>query len=180
MKGKSTQANGTDAKELFIKYFGKMMENSAQSGYDGQSTKRDDFGELYQDDASDLREVVMNFSIEFMNMFNLGIRQVGDNFFIDRVGRVGRPKGAKNRTNHEMGDREAMLIQSQPTKQQPQPNEGKALTSAYMKQEELDILQEDVFGSCPNCKVHCLHEPHAEGYVRCPMCKMVHKEDDVK
>lgn len=170
------QATGTDAKELFIKYFGHMIETSASKGHDGESTKREDFTDLCHVDGGDLRDVVMGFSIEFMNKFNLGIRQSGNHFRIDRIGRVGRPKGAKNKKKkpvHEAHAEEQVETHLPP----PAPKTdvaGKPIVGLVEDKED------DLFGQCPKCNQFCEQHYHANGAYKCSMCNMINTKDEIK
>lgn len=170
------QATGTDAKELFIKYFGHIIETSASKGHDGESTKRDDFTDLCHVDGGDLRDIVMGFSIEFMNMFNLGIRQSGDNFRIDRIGRVGRPKGAKNKKKKPVHEAHAEVTHQPPVPQKPDTG-GQPVVVAPVAIEEED---KDRFGQCPKCDNFCEQHYHAPGAYKCSMCSMINKEEEIK
>lgn len=160
------QATGTDAKELFKKYFGGMIESSAHTSYDGESTKREDFTDLSHIDSGDLRDLVMGFSIEFMNMFNLGIRQRGNSFFIDGTGKAGRPKGSKNRQKCVEQAVETLVAHSPKSPEEHAPT--------------VSIEEEEIFGRCPKCKSLTMHEPHAKGYVRCNMCNHVNKREEIE
>lgn len=143
------QMTSSDAKILFMRHFERCVRV--------ESVREDndyDYDEIIITGEDDFREAALKFCSEFMSDFNIGFSIRKSDCYMVKTGKVGRPKGSKNKPDKELMHKAYAQA-------------AQAKKAAKDDQEDEDDF---LFERCPNCNQLAQHEKVNLTKFKCHMC----------